>query len=155
MDNFHARHMCIIPMDIFHTMSFCFLLLILDRWKLCKIMVKSWIHVIFVLILLVPLFRPSVFRVVFFSIFQFIRDTTLFSVTIFKQTHKRKNNFQDQISFYFDVNNRHYFIKVITATNFNFIPWMKLKILKGGCKLPSTCMHTILQKHCTLKRLIK
>ena len=39
-------------------------------------------NVIFVLLLSVPLFRPSLFRVVFFSIFHFIGDVTLFLVTI-------------------------------------------------------------------------
>ena len=51
---------------------------------------------IFALILFVPLFRPLVFKVVVFFVFQFIWDTTLFRVTIFKQTYKRKNNFQDR-----------------------------------------------------------
>ena len=41
--------------------------------------------------LLVPLFRPLILRVMFFfSIFQFNGDTVLFSVTIVKQTYKRK-----------------------------------------------------------------
>ena len=48
-----------------------------------------------ILIILVPLFRPSVFRVAFFSIFQFIRDMTLFRVTLSRQTYKWKKNFQN------------------------------------------------------------
>ena len=47
------------------------------------------------LVLLVLLFRPLVFRVVSFYIFQIIEDT-LFRVTILKQTYKReKNSFQE------------------------------------------------------------
>ena len=38
----------------------------------------------------------------------------------------------------------------MTATNFNFISSMKLKIIKGGSKPPSTCMQ---RKNCTLKGL--
>ena len=37
--------------------------------------------------------RPSVFRVVFFSIFQFIDDTTLLRVTILNQTYKVRKQF--------------------------------------------------------------
>ena len=59
------------------------------------------IYVIFKLILLVPLFRPSVFRVVFFSIFQFVGDTKLFGVTILKQTYKRKKQFSRSDKFLF------------------------------------------------------
>ena len=53
--------------------------------------VKWKIHVIFILILFVPLFRPSVFRVVYFSIFiPIYRDTTIFRDTILKQTNEKK-----------------------------------------------------------------
>ena len=55
--------------------------------------VKWKIYVISILIPLVPLFRLLVFRVVFFSIFQFIGDTTLFRVTILKQTYTKKKQF--------------------------------------------------------------
>ena len=52
---------------------------------------------IFILVPLVPLYRPSVFRVGFFSIFQFIGDTNYtlpchdFKVNI----QEEKNNFID------------------------------------------------------------
>ena len=80
--------------------------------------VRSNVYVIFISSLLVRLFRFSVFRVGFFSTYQFISDTTLFSVKISRQTYKTKTQFSRSD---FDVINRHYFIKVITATNFNFM----------------------------------
>ena len=53
--------------------------------------VKWKIHVIFILILFVPLFRPSVFRVVYVSIFiPIYRDITIFRDMIVKQTNERK-----------------------------------------------------------------
>ena len=104
-------------------------------------------------VFLVPIFRTLVFKVVgFFSIFQLIGDTTLSSVTILKQTYKRKNNFQDQISFCFDAINRHYFIKVIIAVNFNFILWLTLEILKEECNHMYVYYTT---KRCALKGSIK
>ena len=54
---------------------------------------KMDIYVIFILILLVPLFRSLVFKVVYFSMSQYIGDTTLFRVTIIKQTCKREKQF--------------------------------------------------------------
>ena len=100
--------------------------------------VRSNVYVIFISSLLVRLFRFSVFRVGFFSTYQFISDTTLFSVKISRQTYKTKTQFSRSD---FDVINRHYFIKVITATNFNFMLWLKLEILQGGSKPSSTCMY--------------
>ena len=46
-------------------------------------------------------FRPPVFTVVFFSIFYYIGDTTLFCVTILKQTYKRKKQFSRSDKFLF------------------------------------------------------
>ena len=97
----------------------------------------------FTLIFLVTLFRPSLLRVAFF------RDTMLFSVTILKQRYSRKKQFSRSDKFLLDAMNLHYSIKVITATNFNFIPWWKLETLK------EECMHTILEKRCTFEELIK
>ena len=94
--------------------------------------VRSNVYVIFISSLLVRLFRFSVFRVGFFSTYQFISDTTLFSVKISRQTYKTKTQFSRSD---FDVINPHYFIKVITATNFNFMLWLKLEILQGGVNL--------------------
>ena len=60
----------------------------------CNIQGKWTIYVFFIFNLLVLLFRLPVFRVVLFSIFQFIGDTTLFHVKILKGRHKSKNSFQ-------------------------------------------------------------
>ena len=60
----------------------------------CNIQGKWTIYVFFIFNLLVLLFRLPVFRVVFFSIFQFIGDTTLLRVTVLKQTYKRKKHFK-------------------------------------------------------------
>ena len=58
---------------------------------------------------------------------------------------------------YFDVINRHYFIKVVGATNFNFTIWLKLEVLKRGCKHLYPFMHTIytLEKERTIEGLTK
>ena len=83
------------------------------------------------------------------SIFQFIGDTPLFSVTILKQSYKRKKTIFE-ISFYFDVITRQYFIKVIRGTNFNFIPSLKFEILKEDL---NTCMHVCLLYIATRQKL--
>ena len=58
---------------------------------------------------------------------------------VLKQTYKKKkSNFQDQISFYDNVITRNCFISVISATNFNFVPSLKLTIQKGDV---NTYMH--------------
>ena len=46
---------------------------------------------------------------------------------------------------------------VIGATNFNFTIWLKLDVLKGGCKHMYPFMHTTytLEKECTIEGLIK
>ena len=78
----------LLTLDIFPTMSVCSdFEQVNTGWEG---ELKSKIYVIFQLFILVPLFRPSVFTVVFFSIFQFIGDTTLFGVTILRRTCKRK-----------------------------------------------------------------
>ena len=74
---------------------FLFLLLMFNRWMPIERSKYNGISVSFLyqFFWLVPLFSPLLFRLVFFSIFQFLGDTTLFRVTIWKQTYKRKKQF--------------------------------------------------------------
>ena len=122
-----------LTLNIFSTMFICFYCWFwTGKYQLGKLSkIESKIYMIFKLIHLVPLYRPLVFRVVLFSMFQFIGDTRLFSVPIL-QKYKRKKQFSrsDKFLFRYQIN-RHYFIKVISVTNFNFLPWLKLNILKG------------------------
>ena len=78
----------LLTLGIFCRISFCFYHWFQTGkyrlWRLSKI--EDYV----ILILLVLLFRPSVFRVVLFSIFQFIGDTTPFHIMLLKQTYKRK-----------------------------------------------------------------
>ena len=79
-------------------------------------------------------FRISIFRG------SYARQCHNFKANIQK---KGRSHFQEHVNFYFDVINCNYFIKVISATNFNFTPWLKLEILKGRCKCRYACMHTV------------
>ena len=78
---------------VFLTMSFCFYYWFwTGKYRFGRLSkMESLCH--FILILLVLTFRPLVFRVSFFSIFQFIGDATHFRVTILKQTNKREKQF--------------------------------------------------------------
>ena len=66
------------------------------------------------LILLVPIFRASVFS--FFDI-PILQGYYAFQCHALKGNIQEEKKFKDQISFYSDVIDRHYFIKVVSATN--------------------------------------
>ena len=114
----------------------------------------------FIIISVLPIVRwssPSASWVVLFFDISICRGHYSLQCHVLKQTYKKKiSNFQNQISFYFDVTTRYCFIKVISATNFNFIPSLKLKIRKGNL---NTCIHVCilykLEKRCTIEGLIK
>ena len=79
-----------LTLDIFCLMSFCLVISFLNRWFWTG---KYWLGRVskrddachFHINCFSSFFRPLVFRVI-----QFIGDTTLFRITILKQTYKRK-----------------------------------------------------------------